>query len=102
MIRRYAGAALALVCALLVSGFGPPQFMASDSSQLGLRPADVRALQAYKTPVVTARAAVLLDATSGAVLYGKNAEERIQPASLTKMLTALVAVERGRLAQRIT
>jgi serine-type D-Ala-D-Ala carboxypeptidase (penicillin-binding protein 5/6) len=102
MRRRRASAALALLAALLVSGFGPPQFLASDSGQLGLRPADVRALQAYKSPLVTARAAVLLDAASGAVLYGKNAEERIQPASLTKMLTALVAVEHGKLDQRIT
>jgi D-alanyl-D-alanine carboxypeptidase len=102
MSWRRAWAALALIAALLVSGFGPPQFLPSDSGQVGLRPADVRALQAYKSPVVTARAAVLLDAASGAVMYGKNADERIPPASLTKMLTALVAVERGRLDQRIT
>ena len=102
MSERHAWAALMLVAAILLSGFGPPQFMASDSGQLGLRPADVRALQAYKSPVVSARAAVVLDAASGAVLYGKNADERVQPASLTKMLTALVAVQRGRLDQRIT
>jgi D-alanyl-D-alanine carboxypeptidase len=93
---------LALVTALLCTGFGPPQFLAADGGQLGLRPIDVRGLQAYKSPVVSARAAVLLDAGSGAVLYGKNADERMQPASLTKMMTALVAVERGRLDQRIT
>jgi D-alanyl-D-alanine carboxypeptidase (penicillin-binding protein 5/6) len=102
-MRRSGGwAALVLVAALLSSGFGPPQYLPSDSGQLGLRPADVRALQAYKSPVVSARAAVVLDAASGAVLYGKNADERIQPASLTKMITALVAVEHGRLDQRIT
>jgi serine-type D-Ala-D-Ala carboxypeptidase (penicillin-binding protein 5/6) len=102
MIGQRAWAALALVAAMLSTGFGPPQFLAGDAGQIGVRPADVRALQSYKSPVVTARAAVLLDAATGAVLYGKNAAERLPPASLTKMLTALVAIERGRLDQRIT
>ncbi|HZS02625.1 MAG TPA: D-alanyl-D-alanine carboxypeptidase family protein [Chloroflexota bacterium] len=102
MTPRRGWALVALVALVLGSGFGPPQFLASDGGRLGLRPAEVRALQDYKSPVVTARAAVLLDAATGAVLYGKNAEERIPPASLTKMLTALVAVEHGRLDQRLT
>jgi serine-type D-Ala-D-Ala carboxypeptidase (penicillin-binding protein 5/6) len=84
------------------TGFGPPQFLASDGSSLGLAPAQVRSLQAYKTPVVSARAAAVLDGATGAVLYSKNGDLRFAPASLTKMMTALVAVERGQLAQRIT
>jgi D-alanyl-D-alanine carboxypeptidase len=95
-------ASLAVVAAFLCSGFGPPQFLAADNGQLALRPVDVRSLQAYQSPVVSARAAVLLDAASGALLYGKNADERMQPASLTKMMTALVAIDRGRLDQRLT
>ena len=39
-------------------------------------------------PTVAARAWVLLDATSGQPIAGRNPEERIEPASLTKLMTA--------------
>jgi D-alanyl-D-alanine carboxypeptidase len=42
-----------------------------------------------------AHAAIVVDAASGAVLYERNAREPRHPASLTKMVTALVAVERA-------
>lgn len=42
---------------------------------------------------VDAKAAVLMDADSGQVLYAKAAHQEVPPASLTKMLTALVAME---------
>lgn len=48
-------------------------------------------------PSVTSGAAVLIDATSGEVLYGRSAYVRRAPASTTKLLTALVAVREGRL-----
>jgi len=87
---------------LLGSAFAPPQLLRDDGSTVPLSPAYLRALQAYKSPVVSARAAVLLDTASGAVLYAKNPDERMAPASLTKMMTALVAVEQAPLAQQIT
>lgn len=48
-----------------------------------------------KGPPVHASAALLLETQSGAVLYAKNAEERRAPASTTKMMTAIVALECG-------
>ena len=42
---------------------------------------------------VTARAAILVEQHSGRVLFAKNARERIYPASMTKMLTAMVMLE---------
>jgi D-alanyl-D-alanine carboxypeptidase len=95
-------ACLALATMLLATGFSPPVLLESDGSALGLAPSRLRALQAYKSPVLTARAAALVDASTGAVLYGKNADEPLAPASLTKLMTALVAAERGQPAQRIT
>ncbi|HEY8463196.1 MAG TPA: D-alanyl-D-alanine carboxypeptidase family protein [Bacillota bacterium] len=50
-----------------------------------------------KGPEVCARAAVLVEVSSGAVLYAKNAEERRAPASTTKIMTAIVALEKGNL-----
>ncbi|MDP8925296.1 MAG: D-alanyl-D-alanine carboxypeptidase, partial [Chloroflexota bacterium] len=52
--------------------------------------------------VPSAEAAVVVDGESGAILYGKNAHERIAPASLTKILTAIVAIEHGRPQDRVT
>lgn len=42
---------------------------------------------------LTAEEAVLMDADTGAVLFEKNAEEKGYPASITKVLTALVVLE---------
>jgi D-alanyl-D-alanine carboxypeptidase len=48
-------------------------------------------------PTVSAEAAVLLDASDGAVLFARGAGQRMQPASMTKIMTALVALENCRL-----
>ncbi|PLS01607.1 D-alanyl-D-alanine carboxypeptidase [Neobacillus cucumis] len=42
-------------------------------------------------------AAVLIDSDTGAVLYAKNANQRMYPASLTKIATAIYAIEKGNL-----
>ena len=44
-----------------------------------------------------AEAAALFDTTTGEVVYAKNVHERLYPASTTKILTALVALENGNL-----
>lgn len=46
--------------------------------------------------------AILLDAHSGKILYEKNAKEKIYPASLTKLLTAIVVVENTNLNDIVT
>ncbi|MFC0391731.1 D-alanyl-D-alanine carboxypeptidase family protein [Paenibacillus mendelii] len=40
-------------------------------------------------------AAVLMDERTGQLLYGKNEHKRLYPASTTKLLTALIALEKG-------
>lgn len=42
---------------------------------------------------VQAEGACLMDARSGAVLFGKNMHEKYYPASITKILTAIVVIE---------
>lgn len=42
-----------------------------------------------------AKAAVLMDADSGRVLYGKNPEEKLPMASTTKIMTCILALEYG-------
>ena len=53
-------------------------------------------------PAVTAKAAILMDAKTGQVIYDKNGEQRRQPASTTKIMTALLALEGGDLQQEVT
>jgi D-alanyl-D-alanine carboxypeptidase len=45
---------------------------------------------------LTARAAVLMDAATGRILYQKDASLRLPPASTTKVVTAILALESGR------
>lgn len=44
---------------------------------------------------INARAAILMDAETGQVYYAKDANKRRSPASLTKLMTAILAVENG-------
>jgi D-alanyl-D-alanine carboxypeptidase (penicillin-binding protein 5/6) len=44
-------------------------------------------------PDINARSAVLLDAETGQVLYSKNPDEKVAPASITKIMTVLLVVE---------
>lgn len=56
---------------------------------------------AVEDPAPEATAALLVDATYGEILYEMNAHEKRYPASITKVMTALLtleAVERGELA----
>ncbi|WP_312613947.1 D-alanyl-D-alanine carboxypeptidase family protein [Oscillibacter sp.] len=52
-------------------------------------------------PTITAKAALLVDSETGSVLYQKNEHAELYPASLTKIMTALLtleAVDQGKLS----
>jgi len=53
-------------------------------------------------PAVSAEGAVLLDAATGKVLFGKNENQQFYPASITKVMTALVVLERCNLNDVVT
>ena len=44
-------------------------------------------------PVISAKSAIVIEAATGKVLYSKNGEERRYPASTTKMMTLITALE---------
>lgn len=48
---------------------------------------------ALDDPELNAKAAIVVDLNSGRILYGKNIDEQRAPASLTKVMTALLALE---------
>lgn len=55
-----------------------------------------------KPPRLSSGAAVLMDWRTGRVLYEKDAQRRRDPASTTKVLTALIALEIGRMDDLVT
>lgn len=44
-------------------------------------------------PTINSQSAIAIDADSGIVLYGKSINEKVYPASTTKILTAILALE---------
>lgn len=52
-------------------------------------------------PYVSCEAAILMEWQSGAILAQHNAFRRMYPASITKMMTALLALENGRLEEYV-
>ena len=50
---------------------------------------------AVEPPAMTAKAALLYEATTDTVLYAYNADEKMYPASTTKLMTAILAMEYG-------
>lgn len=53
-------------------------------------------------PEVASEGAVLIDATTGTILYEKNVDQKFYPASITKIMTALLAIENCALDDVIT
>ena len=58
-------------------------------------------LQAAPAPQISAKAAILVDANTGKVLYSKNDEAKRPVASTQKLLTALIVAEAGNLDKKV-
>lgn len=54
------------------------------------------------SPVINAEGAVIIEQESSKILFQKNGNKRMYPASTTKILTALIAIENGDLNETIT
>lgn len=84
-------------CGLLLSVL----FMVATFLPSGLYASPVQAEQVI-TPQVSARAAIVVEYPSGRILYQKAAHERLAPASTTKILTAILVLEYGKLDEVVT
>jgi D-alanyl-D-alanine carboxypeptidase (penicillin-binding protein 5/6) len=78
---------------LLPGGPDESPFTLADLARLRSQPAP---------PPISARSAIVWDASAGQELYSKAPDERIAPASTTKMLTALLTLELVPLATQLT
>ncbi|MDV4149961.1 D-alanyl-D-alanine carboxypeptidase family protein [Clostridium sp. AL.422] len=77
-----------LLSALLVS-----------SAFIGINPIKANATE---LPPVYSEGAVLIDGRTGTVLYSKNEHTQYEPASTTKVMTALVVLENVKLTDKVT
>lgn len=53
-------------------------------------------------PLITSEAAILIDGKTGRTLYEKKPDKKMNPASLTKIATAIYAIENGNLDDIVT
>ena len=53
-------------------------------------------------PAVYAESAIVMEADTGMILYAKDIEEKNYPASITKIITALITLERCELNEEVT
>lgn len=74
---------IALICCIIAGFFCIPTF-------------------AVNYPEITAPAALVMCPETGDVLYSKNSDQKMYPASTTKMMTALLAIELGDMDAEVT
>lgn len=72
----------------------------SESSDILREPS--KALWPEDAPKIASKAAIVMEASTGAILYAKNIHETYYPASITKILTTLLAAENSSLGETVT
>jgi len=96
---------------LLLQGNGYYQDLMPSPGQQNIRPLpfELPNIAAYPVPIegvvkptISARASVVIDVNSAVILYAKNPNEKLFPASTTKIMTALVALQQFPFNQVIT
>lgn len=108
-----------ILAAVLAVGLAaaPAAVVSADEEETGVNPADQREIErqtAYaippdtnslagwpQGPSVYGDSAIVMDMDSGAIVYGKQIDKRHYPASITKILTMLVALENSQLTDEV-
>ncbi len=73
----------------------------SASASTGTSTGTSAAALSVSVPQISSEGAVLMDADTGALLYSKNSETKYYPASITKLMTALLVAERTNLSDTV-
>lgn len=91
---------LALMLALVLTVTGAVTVYAAGAD---VTPTDLTSVPDWPTaPEIETSNAILMDASSGAILYAKNDTEQCHPASITKLMTALLTLENCSLDDTVT
>lgn len=91
-----------LVCVIGVQGLEAAPSRGNINTEQGEAVPHVIVSDDDALPKVTARSAVIVEAMTGKVLYSRDMKARRFPASTTKMMTLIVALERGNLDDIVT
>ena len=105
-MKRMGRACLSAICVvcLLLQCFGISAAAGQDdiSVSSGCHSIDAaKALNMNTQVVETAKAVVVYERISGTMIYSWNADSRVFPASMVKLMTALVALENGDLSSKV-
>lgn len=105
LLLKYTTLLLLAVAALFTCAFGPPTLVDRDvNPSYRWTVGQLRQMQAARSvpDSVSSRAIVVLDADTGQVLMDVNGDVPLPPASLTKLMTALLILEESNLQDRVT
>ena len=92
----------AILAAVLLLCSGIP-VMAAEVNNGTTYPVSTNAIANWpQGPDTYSETAVLMDADTGAILYNKGMDEKRYPASITKIMTALLALEHSSLDEEVT
>ncbi len=98
-------AVLSVICLLLFntsSAFAQPVYNSSvKNSGTSNKSEETDIKWPDNKPSVNSAAAIVMEASTGAILYSKNIHKTYYPASITKILTALVAIENSSLGETV-
>lgn len=92
-----------LLYARSLTAYATSEELAAEAEARKLLPVQSDEIENWPTgPQTTAEAAILMDADTGIILYAKNIHEKLYPASTTKILTSLLAMENGNLDDMVS
>lgn len=99
---RFTGCFLAAVILLCNGFYAYAETVEERIAAQQAMPVDSNAIPDWpQGPVVSAESAILMEAETGAILYSKNIHTQEYPASCTKILTCLIAIERCSLDEMV-
>ena len=82
--------ALLLIFRTPLPAFATQEELLDEAEERKSEPVETNDIEGWpQGPAIGAAGAVVMDAESGAVLYGKNMNKHLYPASITKLMTAL-------------
>ena len=82
-----------ILFSIVITGFSFDHMVYADDKQESDWP---------QPPELVGEAICLMDATTGTVLYSKNPHKKMYPASITKIMTAILAIEKCNLSEEVT
>lgn len=91
-----------LAVSLTIPAMGQENDSSSLSVENGCHSLDAKKPYLGTAKITNTKAALLYEWKTDTLLYAYNADEKLYPSSFTKILTAIMAVERGDLAEIIT